>query len=357
VCLLTAARCLKMSLESVQYRSVIRFLYLKGKSREEIQVELNDVYGEQSPSLATIKRWFNDFKAGRTSVVDMEKSGRPSEINEKITAQLHEIIQNERKITTRELTSRLNVSKGTLQTLLSTSGIRKLCSRFVPRLLTADMQARRLQCCRLNLQTLEHVGEGMLHNIITMDETPLSLYIPDSKRESQEWKLPGETSSKKMRASTSHKKALMLSIFWDANGVILMDFAESAVRINSDYYVNLVQQARKLRRKSRMCDLYYLHDNAPIHTSGLSTAVIQGCSLTVLPHPPYSPDLAPSDFYLFNHLKRALRGRHFSSKEDLQKAVMDFIDEKSSKFFENAFSQLALRWQKCVDVFGSYIEK
>ena len=73
-----------MSLESVQYRSVIRFLYLKGKSREEIQVELN-VYGEQSPSLATIKRWFNDFKAGRTSVVDMEKSGRPSEINEKIT--------------------------------------------------------------------------------------------------------------------------------------------------------------------------------------------------------------------------------------------------------------------------------
>ena len=101
------------------------FYIWRDKSREEIQVELNAVYGEQSPSLATIKRWFNDFKARRTSVVDMEKSGRPSEINE-ITAQLHEIIQNERKITTRELTSRLNVSKDTLQTLLSTSGIRKL---------------------------------------------------------------------------------------------------------------------------------------------------------------------------------------------------------------------------------------
>ena len=56
--------------------------------RDEIQVDLNDVYGEQSPSLPTIKHWFIEFKAGRTSVVDMEKSGRPYEINEKITSRL-----------------------------------------------------------------------------------------------------------------------------------------------------------------------------------------------------------------------------------------------------------------------------
>ena len=61
-------------LESVQYRSIIRFLYLNGKSRDEILVELNDVYGEQSPSLPTIKRWFNEFKAGITFAVDIEKS-------------------------------------------------------------------------------------------------------------------------------------------------------------------------------------------------------------------------------------------------------------------------------------------
>ena len=79
-----------MSLESVQYRSIIRFLYLNGKSRDDIQVEFNDVYGEQSPSLPTIKRWFNEFNAGRTSVVDPVKSIK------KITSKLEEIIQNER---------------------------------------------------------------------------------------------------------------------------------------------------------------------------------------------------------------------------------------------------------------------
>jgi len=126
VCLPIALCFFKISLESVQYRSIIRFLYLKGKSRDEIQVELNDVYSEQSPLLPTIKRWFNELKTGRTSVVDMEMSGRPCEINKKITSNLEEIIQNERRITTRKLTEQLNVIKGTLQTLLATSGIRKL---------------------------------------------------------------------------------------------------------------------------------------------------------------------------------------------------------------------------------------
>jgi len=51
-----------------------------------------------------------------------------------------------------------------------------------------------------------------------------------------------------------------------------------------------------------------------IYTCGLLTAAIQGCTLTVFLDHPYSPDLAPSDFYLFYHLKRALRGWHFSSK-------------------------------------------
>jgi len=68
----------------------------------------------------------------------------------------------------------------------------------------------------MNLQTLEHVGERMLHNIIMMDETSRSIHIPDSKRDSQEWKLTGQTSSKKMKVSTAHKKGLMLHIFWDA---------------------------------------------------------------------------------------------------------------------------------------------
>ena len=59
-------------LEKEQYRSVIRYLFLKGETRQEIVKELKEVFGADCPSLATIKTWFNDFQRGRTSVFDEE---------------------------------------------------------------------------------------------------------------------------------------------------------------------------------------------------------------------------------------------------------------------------------------------
>ena len=183
------------------------------------------------------------------------------------------------------------------------------------------------------------------------------MYVPQSRRESQEWKLPGEVPTRKMRPSTSHRKVFMLTTFWDANGIILNDFAESGVKINSAYYSDLVQRCRKLRRKSRNIDFFYLHDNAPIHTSVASSATIDACGFRTLPHPPYSPDLAPSDFFLFNHLKKAQRHQQFATKEELRDSVSEFFTGKDTNYFKKAFQDLLIRWKKCVDVNGNYVEK
>jgi len=58
-------------MEKEQYRSVIRFWFLKGKSRSEIKERLDAVYGDSSPSMATVKNWLNEFQHGRTSVFDI----------------------------------------------------------------------------------------------------------------------------------------------------------------------------------------------------------------------------------------------------------------------------------------------
>ena len=90
--------------------------------------------------------------------------GKPVKIDEKITKSLKEIVKNERKTTTGEVKARINVSKGILYTLLTSLGIRKLCSRFIPRFLTAEMQDRRMQCCRENLSILNSVAYRVIHN-------------------------------------------------------------------------------------------------------------------------------------------------------------------------------------------------
>jgi histone-lysine N-methyltransferase SETMAR len=85
-------------------------------------------------------------------------------------------------------------------------------------------------------------------------------------------------------------------------------------------------------------------------------AVIEKNGFVLLDHPPYSPDLAPSDFYLFRHMKKHLRGKIYQNAADLQQDVELFLKDQSPIFFKNAFLELLHRLRKCVDHNGSYIE-
>jgi histone-lysine N-methyltransferase SETMAR len=341
----------------IEYRSVIKFFVLQGKTSSEIHELLQSTYQRDAPSLSTVKNWVNAFRGGRTSVFDDDREGRPQEISDNVDEKLLKIVQEERRISIRALSTAVNISVGSVHARLTALGVRKLCSRFVPRFLSGEMMENRRVACENNINIWRQHGDKFLWNILTEDETPLSTYLPESKRDSAEWKLPGEKPSLKMKSGTSHHRMLMLSIFWDSKGVVHMDFANKSVKINAEYYSNLVAAARKKRRRQAGTPLWFLHDNAPVHTAGISQARIEQAGLTLLQHPPYSPDLAPSDYYLFRHLKKHLRGKSFTGAEDLQRAVEEFFEKCTPDFFKNAFLELLQRWQKCVEQQGSYIEK
>jgi len=147
----------------------------------------------------------------------------------------------------------------------------------------------------------------------------------------------------------------MLTVFWDIRGVITIDFLDKRATMNSQYYCDLIRDVRKRRRKSPLIPLWLLHDNAPIHTSRLSTATTDDCGFQMVRHPPYSPDLAPSDFALFRHLKHHLKGQHFENATALKEKVEEILNSLDSNFFQNAFVDLLRRWKKCVDEKGSFI--
>ena len=73
-------------------------------------------------------------------------------------------------------------------------------------------------------------------------------------------------------------------------------------------------------------------------------------------HPPYSPDLAPSDYYLFRNLKQFLRGKRFSSNEEAIAAVEQYFAELPENHYRDGIKLLEDRWNKCVQVEGDYIE-
>jgi hypothetical protein len=78
---------------------------------------------------------------------------------------------------------------------------------------------------------------------------------------------------------------------------------------------------------------------------------------TVLPHPPYSPDLAPSDIHLFGSLKDALRRTHFEDENSVIEAVRKGLCRQDKSWYWQGMYALVPRWRKAVEVDGDYVEK
>ena len=76
-----------------------------------------------------------------------------------------------------------------------------------------------------------------------------------------------------------------------------------------------------------------------------------------IPHPTYSLDLAPSDYFLFPNLKKDIRGRHFQSNEEVMAAVEEWVRDKDPGFFSSGLMALEHRWSKCIILEGNYIKK
>ena len=93
------------------------------------------------------------------------------------------------------------------------------------------------------------------------------------------------------------------------------------------------------------------HDNAPAHAS-LIREFLTKHETTVVPKPPYSPDLAPADFLLFPKLKSSLKGRRFQTVDEIEENSMR--DRRAIP--QNTFQNWEKRWERCIKSGGEYCE-
>nr|GBM33105.1 Histone-lysine N-methyltransferase SETMAR [Araneus ventricosus] len=98
-----------------------------------------------------------------------------------------------------------------------------------------------------------------------------------------------------------------------------------------------------------------LHDNARPHTAAQTRALLDSFGWEVL-DPPYSPDLATSDFHLFRHLKHHLVGNHYNDDEDMKTVVTSWLLEQAASFYDEGIQNLVVR-HKCLNKLGSFVEK
>ncbi|GBP78777.1 Mariner Mos1 transposase [Eumeta japonica] len=149
--------------------------------------------------------------------------------------------------------------------------------------------------------------------------------------------------------------------FWDSKGVLLIDYLPKGTTMNGQCYANLLAQAREAVVQKRCGKLsrgvLFLQDNASVHTARVSRQALKETGFSEIDHPPYSPDLAPSDYFLFSNLKKELRGRRFVDDNQMKMAVERHFNCKEKEYFLGGLKALYTRCEKCISLERDYIEK
>jgi len=96
--------------------------------------------------------------------------------------------------------------------------------------------------------------------------------------------------------------------------------------INAEYYSSLLVKLKEKRRGKVTKRVVFLHDSAPAHWAIATQKKLAYPGFQCLDHPPYSPDLATSDYHLFPGPKKQLKGRHFSSDAEVIAAAETWLD-------------------------------
>ena len=220
-----------------EYRAVIRYLYLKGKTGQEIHCELTNVYGSSAPSYAQVKFCVGEFKRSRKSLEDKTRSGRPSDATDaEMCNKVWDLVYSDRRIKVEEIANALHISHSSVSTTLHDRlGMQKLTARWVPKSLNDEQMASRASELLKRFTSKE---DDFHSRLVTVDETWVHYYEPENKAQSRQSVGPGSSRPTKFKTQPSACK-MMATVFWDAQGVIMLDFLANKSTITGAYYANL----------------------------------------------------------------------------------------------------------------------
>ena len=150
---------------------------------------------------------------------------------------------SDRRIQVEEIAQALGISHGSVSTILHDRlGMRKLTARWVPKSLSDEQMATRASVCSALFKRFRSKDDFLLR-LVTVDETWVHYYEPKNKARSRQWVGPGSPRPKKFKTQPSAGK-VMATVFWDAKGVIMLDFLPKRSTITGVYYANLLDQLR-----------------------------------------------------------------------------------------------------------------
>jgi [histone H3]-lysine36 N-dimethyltransferase SETMAR len=339
-------------MEKKQIRAIFLFQFKLGRNAAATARDINFAFGPETTNERTVQWWFKKFRSGNYSLDDEERSGRPREVD---NDQLKALVETDPRTTVRELASELRVSCMTVSNHLREIGKSKKLDKWVPHDLNENQANRRLELSSAHL--IRNQNESFLALIVTCDEKWI-LY--DNRKRSAQW-LNRDEAPKHFAKPKLHQKKIMVTVWWCAAGLIHHSFLNSGETITADKYCQQIDEMhRKLQHKypalvNRKGPIL-LHDNARPHVARTTLQKLNELGYELLGHPPYSPDLSPTDYHFFKHLDQFLKEKCFRNQDEAKNAFNEFVASRTSEFYSIGIKKLVSRWQKCIESNGYYFD-
>lgn len=348
----TTLACNNMAQHGYSEKELIRhslfFCFKLGDSATEAHRKLCQAYGDDSMSLRVCQQWYSRFKEGDEDIKNKHRSGRPAEVDEK---DLQLLIDVDPKLTTREMADYFDVEHSTIVHHLTSLGKVSKLGRWVPHQLTEFDKDRRISACTQLLSYRR--TQGWLNTLVTGDEKWVAYANITRKRQWCDKTERPEPTAK----SGPHPLKVMLSVWWCSEGILYWELLPRGTTITANTYcaqLDRLDQAIKARGLESKT-VRFLHDNARPHTAKMTSQKLLELGWEVMPHPAYSPDLAPSDYHLFRSMQNQLNGQHFENEEEVKSWVAKFFDQQDPQFYSEGIYDLPERWRTVITNNGEYI--
>ncbi|CAF3648489.1 unnamed protein product [Rotaria socialis] len=241
-----------------------------------IHEELATVLGPKAPSYPTVVEWAKRLREGREDVNDDPRSGRPvSVLTDENIELVRQVINND--------------PHSTYDDIIAETSLSRITSRWIPHQLNDEQKQERVRLCRENLAKFRD-GSWRLCDIITGDETWIYHRQIHHKSTKRTWIGEGESPRTIVHRRKFERKNLF-SIFFKSN--------ENRLKL-------VVKEIRKQRKSNGTKGIKLLHDNASPHRHSDVINYLTEEGINIIPHPPYSPDLALYDYWLNDYIKQNL---------------------------------------------------
>jgi histone-lysine N-methyltransferase SETMAR len=334
----------------IRDRAIVEMCFKMEMTQVQCFDHLYSLSKRQGPSQMTINKYYHELYEGTFSYVDILPE--PKGPNPELVAEIDRVITQDPYLSLRKIAEEVNSNKDTVRSILIKSlGMTKIHCKWIPHYLTDAQKLTRVLLAKDMLKTLTTESNNHFRNLITGDESWFLYNYPDKSY----WDKSIEPRREIVRPAIDTPK-VMIVIFWGVSEVPVLSFLNRGEGMTAARFHEIVLKPLIKLNESRPSDnKLLLHwDNAPAHTAKVTKAVVRKEQLKILPQPPYSPDLSPSDFFLFGYVKSQLRGKKCKDSETLLTEIRGIVSSIPVRKRVEVFEEWIWRLKSVISSGGEY---